>query len=217
MTESKGVFIVFEGLDGAGTTTQARALVDWLSRHGRRATYTCEPSDGPIGALIRNALRGRVVSNPGDGSSAILDPRIIALLFAADRLDHVADQIKPALDQGFVVVSDRYVDSSLAYQSLNLPFDWVADLNRYARRPDLVIFLDVPAQTAMARLGSRSRLDHFEEVGKLTTVRELYLRHYDGMNHEGVVTIDGSQPPEVVFAEILRIWSEFSSLSQTSS
>ena len=117
MTTKQGRFIVFEGIDGAGTTTQARALVSWLGTRGIKAVYTGEPSEGPIGSMLRNALRGRVVPGTVPG---VLDPRVIALLFAADRVDHVLYDIRPSLERGLWVICDRFVCSSLAYQGLDL-------------------------------------------------------------------------------------------------
>src|SRR5690349_6199392 len=98
-----GLLIAVEGADGAGTTTQCRRLVDWLRASGREAHLTREPSTGPVGALIRQVLAG---------THASFDPTALALLFAADRLDHIAREIAPARDRGAVVVTDRYVLSS---------------------------------------------------------------------------------------------------------
>src|SRR5579864_7294663 len=108
----RGLFIVLEGLDGAGTTTQLVRLAERLRRAGERVVATAEPTDGPIGALIRQALRRRLVHRDGRA----LTDESLALLFAADRVDHVAGEIEPALARGQHVLCDRYVLSSLAYQ-----------------------------------------------------------------------------------------------------
>jgi dTMP kinase len=195
MTTKPGRFLVFEGIDGAGTTTQARALVSWLGARGIPAVYTCEPSEGPIGSMLRNALRGRVVPGTVPG---VLDPRVIALLFAADRLDHVLYDIRPSLDKGFWVICDRFVTSSLAYQGLDLPEDWLATLNREAGTPDLTIYLRMDPAVAMARLGkSRARLDHFEALDKLQRIEANYRRlEAQGAMGTEVLGLDGTLPVE---------------------
>jgi len=152
--------IVLEGLDGAGTTTQARRLVSWLEAQGRPAHLTREPSDGPIGRLLRDMLTG---------GHAIAGERIdqctFSLLFAADRMDHVQREVAPALEQDTVVVSDRWYHSSLAYQGTGAERVWIADLNRFARRPDLTIFLRVRPEVAAERRVAAGRAQElFEDI-----------------------------------------------------
>src|SRR5512139_742195 len=113
----EGLFIAIEGIDGAGTTTQAKLLFDGLRARGLPVHLTREPSDGPIGVLIRQILTGRVVV-PGLQGPRAPDWATMALLFAADRLDHVEAEIAPNLADGVTVVSDRYDYSSVAYQSV---------------------------------------------------------------------------------------------------
>jgi dTMP kinase len=141
-----GRFVVLEGIDGSGTTTQVARLADRL-RVGRvpvRATR--EPSDGPVGTLVRQVLTGRVIV-PGGRAPGWAT---MALLFAADRMDHVESEIEPFLASGGVVLSDRYDASSLAYQSVSSgaeardAVEWIRSLNRYVRRPDLTLVLDLP-------------------------------------------------------------------------
>jgi dTMP kinase len=171
-------FVVIEGIDGAGTTTHARRLVEALTNRGRDVRLTCEPSDGPIGSLIRRILKHEVVLP--DGRPRPVDWATMALLFAADRLDHVRAVIAPALAEGTVVVSDRYDLSSLAYQSVTAPapdaaLPWIRELNRDALRPDLTIVLDVPAEVAEKRRGGRSgRAELFEASDIQRRVAELY-------------------------------------------
>jgi dTMP kinase len=118
--------VVLEGLDGAGTTTQGRLLADALRADGRTVHLTAEPSGGPIGVLVRQVLKRRIVGRDG----APFDPAALALLFAADRLDHAAVEIAPKLAAGVDVVSDRFTLSSLAYQGLDLgDMDWVEAVN----------------------------------------------------------------------------------------
>lgn len=153
--------IVLEGLDGAGTTTQARRLVSWLGREGRPAHLTREPSDGPIGRLLREMLTG----GHGLPGAEPLDQRTFSLLFAADRMDHVQREVSPALARGEVVVSDRWYHSSLAYQGTGAERAWIRDLNRFARRPDLTILLRVrPEVAAERRLAAGRSQELFEDL-----------------------------------------------------
>lgn len=198
--ERRGLLIVLEGIDGAGTTTQAAALRERLAGRTEWVVVTAEPSAGPAGMLIRNILRGRVTgaSDPAGRASAF-DRRALALLFAADRLDHVACEVRPVLERGGVVISDRYLLSSLAYQGLDAPRDWVAEINRFAPAPDLTVFLDVPPHVALSRIGgARAGRDLFETTEVLERVAAAYR---EVLTREGlgrVVVIDGSLPREEV-------------------
>ena len=130
------LLIVLEGLDGAGTTTQARMLVDHLRSSGQRAHLTGEPSAGPIGRLIREMLAGQHALPEGSISQSTF-----GLLFAADRLDHIQREVHPQLASGATVVSDRWYHSSLAYQGTGADLDWITALNaRASTRPH-----DLPA------------------------------------------------------------------------
>ncbi|HLK92848.1 MAG TPA: dTMP kinase [Polyangia bacterium] len=149
------LFIVLEGIDGSGTTTQLGLLERHLAARGRRAHATREPSQGPIGRLLREILLGghRLPSGaPADGLA-------MALLFAADRRDHLTREIEPALAAGADVVSDRYLFSSLAYQAQEAEREWVAGLGRDLRRADLTLLLDVPVAVAAARRRAAGRPD----------------------------------------------------------
>ena len=143
-----GKFIVLEGLDGAGTTTQLERLAGKIRALGLPVLTTREPSDGPLGHLLRQALSGRLMLPAGRGP---LSPETLALMFAADRMDHLSAQVRPALDAGTVVLCDRYVLSSLAYQGASVPMEWVNELNREALAPDLTLFIEVDAETAAKR------------------------------------------------------------------
>ncbi len=142
----RGRFIALEGLDGSGTTTQAARLADALVARGRAVVRTQEPSNGAIGRLVRDALRSL---------DAPLDPDALALLFAADRRDHVTREIAPALARGDDVVCDRYVLSSWAYQGLASDPQWVESINAHAPWPDLTLVLELPAADAIARVQAR--------------------------------------------------------------
>ena len=138
--------IAMEGIDGAGTTTQARMLVAWMNASGLPAHLTCEPTGGPVGQLLREILRHQIQH---------MDAAAIALLFAADRLHHLRAEITPNLERGRHVVTDRYVYSSLAYQSVELDRSWVATINCRASEPDLTIYLRVTPELATQRRDSR--------------------------------------------------------------
>src|ERR1700724_1357694 len=150
-----GRFIVFEGLDGAGTTTQARLLAEWLQKKGRTVYLSHQPSEGPVGLLIRQILAGRAATPQADGKLGMVDERVMALLFAADRLDHLDSQIEPRLARGEDVTLDRYILSSLAYQGASVSHDFIQAANRYARKADLTLFLYVPAGLALDRVRQR--------------------------------------------------------------
>src|SRR5436309_1713570 len=161
-----GRFIVFEGLDGAGTTTQAKMLAERLQGRGRTVYVAHQPSEGPVGLLIRQILAGRAATPQADGKLGVVDERGMALLFAADRLDHLASQIEPRLARGEDVVLDRYVLSSLAYQGATVSHEFIQAANRYARKPDLTLFLYVPAPVALERVRKRgAKLERYETPG----------------------------------------------------
>lgn len=200
---NRGRFIALEGIDGSGTTTQTQLLISWLQSRQIKAVGTSEPSGGPVGTLIRGALTGRV-RLPDSAGGAPLTQQTIALLFAADRLDHYQAEIDPALKKGLWVVSDRYLDSSLAYQGALIEEDWVAEINRYAPRPDLTIYLDIDPETALERIAaSRSGTELFERKDTLTQVRAQYQKLYRTSTAK-VVLLDGSASLDSITQEIQK-------------
>jgi len=171
-----GIFIVLEGIDGAGKSTQAKLLKRWFEERGYEVVPTKEPTDTPFGKLIRKlVLTG---GREGIIDGAKISHEAEALLFAADRAEHVDKLIKPSLESGKVVISDRYFYSSLAYQwARGLDLEWLIDLNRFAIRPDLVLLLDLPVEESMKRLKSRSIKSEFDKIVELQKkVRENYLK-----------------------------------------
>ena len=142
---ARGLHITVEGIDGSGTTTQARQLVAWLVDRGTDAWLTWEPSEGGLGQVLRGALRG----------DDAYDPTTVALLYAADRVEHLRKEIVPRQTSGVHVISDRYVYSSLAYQSTTRPLSWIGEINRFAPEPDLTIYVRVDVETAAARRALR--------------------------------------------------------------
>jgi len=187
---SRGIIVAIEGIDGSGTTTQAELLAEALRSSGREVVRTFEPSDGPIGRLIRDALT----------DEAGLGPAPLALLFAADRLEHLDRRVRPAVARGAVVLTDRSVVSSLAYQGLELPEGWVASINARAPYPDRVLWLDVPVETCLERIGGRGRSrDRYERRELLCRLHTRYaaLAASDPRIHR----IDGT--PEEVHRRVL--------------
>ncbi|WP_456421250.1 dTMP kinase [Thermococcus sp.] len=171
-----GVFIVLEGIDGAGKSTQAKLLKLWFEEKGYEVVLTKEPTDTPFGKLIRRlVLTG---GREGIIDGAKISHEAEALLFAADRAEHVDKLIKPALESGKVVISDRYFYSSLAYQwARGLDLEWLIDLNRFAIRPDVVLLLDLPVKESMKRIKTRSIKTEFDKIFELQKkVRENYLK-----------------------------------------
>jgi dTMP kinase len=190
----RGRFVVLEGLDGAGTTTQARLLADALRAEGRTVHLTAEPSGGPVGALVRQVLNRRI----GGRDGGPFDPAALALLFAADRLDHAAVEIAPKLADGIDVVSDRFTLSSLAYQGLavgDLP--WVEGVNGRAPAPDVTILLRVPPEVGLRRRHAAS-LDReiFEVAAFQRKVAASYEHAVERLRAAGqaVVVLDGERP-----------------------
>lgn len=193
---------MIEGLDGAGTTTQVRRLVEHLNARGQRAHATREPSDGPVGKLIREMLTG---------GHAIPDQALsqstFGLLFAADRLDHLQREVEPALTAGTWVVSDRYYHSSLAYQGTGADRDWIAMLNARARKPDITLFLKVRPEVAAERRVAAGRTQElFEDLQMQREVDAGYRATIDELSAQGerIITIDGEQSEADVFVEVVR-------------
>ncbi len=197
-----GRLIVLEGLDGAGTTTQVERLAAALRAEGQSVLTTREPSDGPVGVLIRQALTGRLVLPGGAGPLA---PETLALLYAADRTDHLRARVLPALEAGQVVLSDRSVLSSLAYQGASLPMEWVESINAHAVPADLTLFvgvsIEVAARRRAARGGPEELFDAEEKQRRISRQYEAAIRLRGKREH--VVRIDGDQPVEAVTAECL--------------
>jgi len=188
----KGRFICIEGLDASGKTTQSQILVRELQSRGFSAEYTTEPSRGEIGQFIRTRVLQRRNRVP---------PVVEALLFAVDRVDHMETGIKPALDEGKVIVSDRYVYSSLAYQgATGLDLNWIEEINRLTLTPDLAIYIDVPPEVVVKRI--RRRRSVMETLQTQQKVREVYLAL---VADRRLVLVDGNRPKKVVSREILAL------------
>lgn len=210
----EGHFIVIDGIDGSGTTTQCAILSDRLHEKGLPVHETREPSDGPVGVLIRQILTGRIVV-PGRQGARAPSWATMAGLFASDRLDHLESEIVPNLTDGVTVVCDRYDYSSMAYQTVSSGGGpevsaWVRELNRYARRPDLTLLLDVDPAGAASRRSSRSGGPELYEIDEMqVALAKFYAEIDDLFPGDTVVHIDANEGIESV-AE--AIWSEVMAL-----
>ena len=200
-----GRFIVFEGIDGAGTTTQVERLVEWLRTRGELAHFTAEPTTGPIGVQIRQILSGRLLSKPSGGKATGVDPATVALLFAADRLDHLQNEIEPLVASGHHVICDRYVLSSLAYQGVDVDQKFVRAINAKALAPDLTLYLKVTPEVAMQRIAtSRPDRDLFETLPFQRKVAQGYDLVVASYRDGPTVTIDGEATPDKVTTAVQR-------------
>ncbi|HEX4405569.1 MAG TPA: dTMP kinase [Polyangia bacterium] len=195
--QSAAVFIALEGIDGSGTTTQLGRLTAHLEARGRRAHATREPSTGPVGRLLRELLLGQHALP--DGAPA--DGQAMALLFAADRRDHLRREVEPLLAGGVDVVSDRYLMSSLAYQAEEADRTWVAGLARAVRPADLTLLLDVSIDVAAARRRAAGRVvERYDDDLIQARVAENYRRL--AAVDPSTVVIDGRGSIDEVTAEI---------------
>lgn len=194
--KQKGVFICIEGLDASGKTTHAHWLVRNLWKQGFDAVYTTEPSRGEFGRFIRRYVLQRMRRVPSV---------VEALLFAVDRVDHVEKEIKPALERGKIVVSDRYVYSSLAYQgAAGLDIKWIEEINRLALPPDLAIYIDVPPEVVVKRIKwKKSVMERLETQRK---VREVYMKFVENGR---LLPINGNRTKNEVAKDILTVVLNF--------
>jgi len=206
-----GRFISIEGVDGAGTTTQAQAVADELVEQHDILTeddllVTAEPTDGEIGKLIRTGLAGDIE----------LSQQALALLFAADRVNHIKTTIKPALNDGKTVITDRYYLSSYAYQQeAGSPLDWLQTINKHALTPDLTVYLDVDLDECFNRMGNRDSADIFEEREFLAEIQTNYHTTIDAITEQGepLTVVEGNHSEETVTDAIMDAITDADSIS----
>jgi len=192
----RGAFIVFEGIDGSGKSTHIRLLSRELRQQGYDVLETSEPSRGRIGRFIRGYVERR---------GRRLPTEVEALLFAADRFEHLKKIIEPALEEGRIVVSDRYLHSSLAYQGAEgASLEWIREVNSFALKPDLCILLDVGPETGLGRMRRRRRTV-FEVYTFQQKVRNLYLQFAE---HGELVKVSAVRSVEEVQREIFALVHE---------
>jgi dTMP kinase len=200
----KGIFVVIDGIDCCGSTTQTGRLRSKLNEKGIKVHLTKEPSEFPVGKLLRDYLKKENTPIATD-----------ALLFAADRVEHYFNEVLPKLQEGFVVVSDRYIESSIAYQSAQAelhqqreesPFstmdmDWVKEINKFAPHPDLTFIIDIDPRISLARKDPAIALEKFETTTFLDSVRRIYLERAKSLNN---IVVDGAQSINEVADVILK-------------
>ncbi|RLG90769.1 MAG: dTMP kinase [Candidatus Hecatellales archaeon] len=186
----KGVLIAVEGIDGAGKTTQAYLLVEKLRKLGVKAEYTTEPTYGRVGDILRLHV----------AKMKKREPIYEALLYTADRFEHVKKVIQPKIRKGIVLVSDRYLYSTLAYQgAAGLDEDWLRKINFFAPKPNLTIYIDIAPEKSLRRIAKKRRTV-FERLGYARKVREFYLKL---ARKEGFLVFDGTKRVEVLHEEIV--------------
>ncbi|MCC8126346.1 MAG: dTMP kinase [Clostridiales bacterium] len=197
---NRGSFIVFEGIDGSGKSTQIRLLHERMKEDGVSCYVTMEPTDSPIGSLIHQIMTGRVKT----------DNKVIAALFVADRLDHLLNDVNGIvnkINEGTTVLMDRYYFSSYAYQSVDMSLDWVIQANEPSSsilRPTVNVFIDVDPDVALERIAkNRFQRELFEEKSRLIKVREKYLEAFDRLKDvENIVVVDGNRDEQQIAREI---------------
>lgn len=204
---NQGKFIVFEGIDGSGKSTQCRLLHHRMNQYFDACHLTCEPSERPVGKMIRDIFSGKLP----------MDNLVVAGLFVADRLDHLVnkeDGIIKLLTQNTHVISDRYYLSSMAYQSVFAPMEWILKANEQARqmlKADITFYLDLDPEKGMERINrSRDTKEIYEEMEHLKTVHNNYQKALElQQNEENIIVISADQPSEIIES---LIWSEVQKL-----
>ncbi len=209
MNNERGKFIVFEGADGSGKSTQLKQLGKYLKAKGIEVYATREPTDSPFGAMLRSCLTGRVETNE----------HTVAALFAADRLDHIFNSVNgiiKKLQDGITVLCDRFYLSSLAYNGGMVAPEWVYALNEPAMnavRPDLTIFLDLTTEESFRRVARRGETERYETLERQRLIRERYFALFDKFQErDHIVIIESDENKEVTQANIraaaLKLWGE---------
>lgn len=190
---AKGKLIVFEGIDGAGSSTQLELLHKYLKKKKVKAIKTANPSSLVLGKLIRRVLQGKVK----------ISRKAIQLLYCADRDDHLEKVILPALKAGNVVLCDRYYYSTIAYGSLHLHTNWLKKITEDTLRPDITFFVNTSVKVAMGRMAARKKKEYFEKEQWLKKVSKNYL---EMMKSDKIcVLLDGAKPKEKIFEEVLQV------------
>ena len=202
----RGKFITFEGCDGCGKSTQLKMMSEYLSQEGIAHIFTREPGGGKISEAIREILLS--------GKNSEMTDECEALLYAAARVQHLSDRVEPALAKGELVICDRYVDSSLAYQAYarGLGVDFITKINAFALEnylPDVTVFIDLTPEAAFRRKKGADADDRLEQAGM-----EVHNRVYAGYkklaeeNPNRFVCVDGNQTPEEIFKQIVAVLKE---------
>lgn len=199
----KNLFIAFEGIDGSGKSTQVKLLTQKLEAVGHKVYATFEPTDSPIGKMIRDIFSGRMDA----------DHKVIAGLFVADRLDHLLNKtngVLKMLDEGYTVITDRYYFSSYAYHSPYMSMEWVIEANRLSAellRPDINIYIDISAQESMHRIAKgRTSTELYETLDNLKLVKNLYETAFEKLNGvEKIVSLNGERAEVEIAADVWQV------------
>ena len=196
------LFIALEGIDGSGKSTQVKLLATAMTAAGPNVYSTFEPTDGMIGNVLRNILKGNIKA----------DHRVIAGLFLADRLDHLLNEetgIVKKMQEGYTVITDRYYFSSYAYHGTHMDMDWVIEANKMCAqilKPNLNIFIDVPPEISMQRINAgRESTELFETLESLKNVRAKYMEAFEKLKHaEEIIIIDGNRHANEIARDIQK-------------
>ena len=194
------MLIVIEGIDGSGKTFISMKLAKNLECQGYKVFLTKEPTEGPIGNLIKNLMNTEHKIDEFWG-------KIMALLFAADRYYHQIEILKKE-KEGYIVISDRYYHSTFAYQLSypNIDIKWVMEMHKYIKKPDYVFVLDVPVDVALERIKQRkTTINVFENRKFLERSREIYMKLKDILPEENIYYLDNTKDPDMVVEEIIKI------------
>ncbi len=204
--KQKNLFIAFEGIDGSGKSTQVKLLAQKLHEAGHKVYVTAEPTNSPIGSLIRKSFRGDLD----------FDDRVIAALFVADRLDHIlhaANGILAKMQNGYTVITDRYYLSSYAYQADYLPLDWLIAANKPCAellRPAINIVLDIDIECSMSRIASRNEgQERYETMSKQINVKNNLDIAIKRLGHEeNIKIVDGTSTPDIIAEKVWTLVKE---------
>lgn len=205
---SASCFIAIEGIDGVGSTTHAERLAASIEQMGRSVLQTREPTERDVGELIRRYLSGEFDVPGKDADNETVSSDFMGLLFAADRIDHLYSEILPSLEEGHIVVSDRYYHSSFVYQAEqrdgDLQTGWIETVNRHAVVPDLTIFLDAPVEVCFERLSEQTDKDIYEKKAFLKEIAPRYRTVVNQLQERGenIIKIDADRPADEVAEEI---------------
>lgn len=198
---SKGIFITFEGIEGSGKTTQAKLLSERLKKDGYKVFHTYEPGDSTVGRKLRSILLD---------STLKINPMVELFLYLADRAQHVEEKIKPHIDAGFIVICDRFTDSTVAYQGYGrgISIELIKKLNKILFKdfiPDLTVLLDLPVQHGLQRNQKLKKTDRFEmeDIDFHNKVRDGYLK-IASAEPERFIILDGTESSYEIAEKIYK-------------
>ncbi len=197
------MFIAFEGIDGSGKTTAIGLLKEILEKNGIKTHLTSEPTTMESGVQIRKMLKKE--------SSHPLFHKKLALMFAVDRLNHIENEIEVEEKKGKIVITDRYFFSSFAYQSLNVEKLWIYEINKFAKMPDLLIFMDIPVEEALKRINSsREETEIFEKKELLNKVKQNYEEVLEKFQTKlKIIKIDATKSIEEIKKDLKTVLKNF--------